>query len=119
MNYHRYKYEYRYLPRHGSATHSYEIVGRFGALQLHIKEYENNLHAGLEIHYIQPLSHMRDVPSNMDCWLTKTPCWHNGTSLYAEEYFLPHFTRQNHQEMFDLLTQEADRHFYQGEEESA
>lgn len=30
-----------------------------------------------------------EKPDNEDCWLLKGPCWHDGSSLQASEYYIP------------------------------
>jgi len=112
MDTNRYKYEYRYYNPYGAKfKHSYELVGRLGALNLHISEHSGSLSAGLEFHHTKPI-HGKDRPSHQHCWLLGAPCWHDGTSLYAEEYFIPHFDGKNHSILFKLLTQEANKRFY-------
>lgn len=41
-------------------------------------------------------SHSRDghgVPDQENCWLLEGPCWHDGSSLYADEVFIPLWER--------------------------
>lgn len=48
--------------------------------------------AGVETHYASPPDYMsEDKPSHERCWLIERPCWHDGTSLWASEHWLPHF----------------------------
>lgn len=115
-----YRYQYRLSLRYGSWAHSYELVGRHGALHLHINDmgekHADRYSAGLEIHYRSPPEYMDDKPPTHDeCWLMKCPCWHDGTTLYAETHFLPMFDGVNHERLFLALATEADERFSRGE----
>lgn len=45
---------------------------------------------GLEIHYRKPTGYRQnEPPDNEDCWLLGGPCWHDGSSLAAEEIWIP------------------------------
>jgi len=115
----RWRCKYTYTNRFGRPDHSYEVVGAKGGLHLHITDYRGQasagieFSAGLELHSRTPL--WEDVPPSFDeCWLLKCPCWHDGTTMCAEEYFLPLWKSlgNNHEAMFTHLRAEADRRFY-------
>ena len=116
------------LPRHyrysmeqvffaGSWRYNYKLVGRHGGMNLHISgphHYDSADHwsAGLETHYRQPPRYMCDQPPSQDeCWLLKCPCWHDGTSLYAQEEYLPMFLRKDHTGILRQMARDADRKF--------
>ena len=86
--------------------HTWEIVGHGFGVHLHIHPYEVNgepvrYSAGLEMHYAAPPDHMKHKPpSHVPCWLIKVPCWHDGTSMYAQEHFVPLFLRMDHDAIF-------------------
>ena len=45
---------------------------------------------GLEVHCRQPPAYREgDEPDNSECWLLDGPCWHDGSSLAAEELWIP------------------------------
>lgn len=104
-------------PYSGSVRHSWELIGSKGGVQFHVtvsKEYGDC--AGLEFHYLTPPDYMRDTaPSQVHCWLLKTHCWHDGTSLYASENLWPiikvYLQNHNHDAIFLLLESEADNRF--------
>ncbi len=105
-----YRYQYCLRLFAGNWNHSYEVIGRWGALNFHVtdlgedyaKKFSSDQYsAGLECHYRTPPSYMADQPPSQDyCWLLKQPCWHDGTSLYALEVLMPFFDPQNHKPMF-------------------
>lgn len=60
---------------------------------------------GIEQHGRKPLYDWSDpkVPDNNDCWLLGGPCWHDGSSLVAEEVYLPIYLRCNESGDFEPL----------------
>lgn len=117
----RYRVRYVWSHRFGHPHHSYEVVGRHGGLHLHIsdlgdehaKKYGERYSAGLESHWREPPGYMADQPPSQDeCWLLKQPCWHDGTSLYAQERYVPMFVGGLSPEaMLRALCAEADKRF--------
>ena len=109
----RYRYALNSCLRFGKWNHSYELVGARGGLHLHISgphKYDSGEHwsAGLEFHSRVPL---RDEPPSHDrCWLLDGPCWHDGTSLYAQEHYLPMVIAGEHRRIFLSLIHDADRY---------
>lgn len=48
--------------------------------------------AGVETHYAAPPEYMRDQPPSQEhCQYLDAPCWHDGTSLWARDRWLPGF----------------------------
>ena len=69
---------------------------------------------GLEIHYRIPPHYMfQKPPSHDNCWLLKSPCWHDGTSLAVEELWIPLWRNgeTSHDLMFSELATQADEYF--------
>ena len=108
--------EYKLTEHFGSWQHSWLIVGRYGAVNLHITERMQNpalaelprFSGGIEIHYRAPPDYMSDQPPSQErCWAFEhgSPCWHDGSSLQAEERYIPLWRTDphNHERMFDLL----------------
>jgi hypothetical protein len=115
-----YRYVYKLWLFAGHWKHNYHLVGRWGGLNFHITDFgeerlaaiPDRYSAGLECHYRQPPDYMRnDPPSHDCCWLLKAPCWHDGTSIYAQETLLPLFDGKDHVRMFVHLAKEADERF--------
>ena len=46
---------------------------------------------GFEIHSRTPFPYSDAEPYHADCWFIGGPCWHDGTSLWAQEYWMPGF----------------------------
>lgn len=112
-----YKYEKSKL-RYGKDLwqHMWSIVGGKGGCHLMIQEYENSqgikeYSCGLEYHYIAPPEYMKDkAPSHMECFLIKRPCWHDGTSTYATENYLPMFLgKRSDAEIFYNIAKDLDQ----------
>jgi hypothetical protein len=95
----------------GSLVTSFIVIGDVGALSLNISEYdtEREPSAGLETHSRYSLG---CAPSHDRCHvLGGAPCWHDGTSLYANEHWLPMFGHISDEHMLMRLCNEADRQF--------
>lgn len=98
----------------GAWRMSYDVIGAAGAVSLNVSgphHYggEDHYSAGLECHWRSPPAYMCDrPPSHDECHVLKCPCWHDGTSLYAQERFLPLVLRGEHEVVFALLAAEAD-----------
>lgn len=108
----RYRLQMRVYLQFGSWRYSYELVGAKGGLHLHVTgphNYDGADHwsAGLEAHSRTPL-HEVEAPSHDECWLLKCPCWHDGTSLYAQEAYLPLVLGGAHESVFRRLVRDAD-----------
>lgn len=97
-------------------AHRYTVLGSKGALSLHISSYGNNGEhtAGLEYHHREPIDGR--APDYARCWLLQGPCWHEGTSLYAEERFLPLHLRHAPGDVLRALQHEAEKYFNGREE---
>lgn len=115
----KYRYKYTATLFAGKWRHDYQIIGRHGGMNFHVDDFgESNKHfpqrysAGLEIHYREPPAYMDDQPPSHDmCWLLRCPCWHDGTTAYAEEALLPLFDGVNHERLFAKLALESDERF--------
>ncbi len=111
-----YRCKYEYSRRHGNPFHVWSLIGAHGGLHLHIGEFAED--SGIEVHYRTPPDYMENQPPSDDhCWLLKTPCWHDGSSLQATEVWIPLWKSLNgdHDAMFDALRQEAAQRFDQNE----
>ena len=108
---HKYTWEQPF----GSPRHMWQLVGPAGAIHFTAsltKGYGPS--CGLEIHRRAPQS-VDEAPSQTKCWLLGCACWHDGTSLYAEEHLWPiiesYLRTSDHETIFRLLEQEYDSRF--------
>lgn len=106
-----------YIPPGVHGKHIWTCVGPEFALHFHVTDTgrvgdDRRYYGWLETHYRQAPDYMADKsPSHFDCWLLKGPCWHDGTSLYADEFLIP-FWRQdpdNNERIFALLKREYEQ----------
>jgi len=115
----RFVCEYKFNKRFGTPNHCWTCIGAKGALHLrisgpHVYDNRENWSAGLETHHRQPPEYMADdAPSHEKCWLIGGACWHDGTSLYAEEHYLPmwRIAPHEHEKMFAELEREYRTRF--------
>jgi hypothetical protein len=120
----RFNNEYRYTNQGFGDDHNYVVRGRHGAAQFHVHErgeHGIDTFAGLEWHYRSPPSHMADdCPSHEQChWLGNNACWHDGTSLYAQEKLLPLWQgcKGDPAEMLKYIEWEYKSHFNVSDDE--
>lgn len=111
-----YRYAFRCHLAAGTWRYGWEIVGAKGGVSLHISGphvYDNTDHwdAGLEYHSRTPRGSDKSPPSHDECWLLHAPCWHDGTSLYARETYLPLFHAGEFGYIFQRLVGDARRYF--------
>jgi hypothetical protein len=120
----RYTKKYVKEWRIGQWEHRYEIIGAHGACHLSIQPYRLSdgpieHSAGLEMHYRRPPKYMNDcAPSHAKCFLLEGPCWHDGTSLYAQEYFVPMFLRGDEDGIFSEMIRWCDGRLEEEKEQS-
>lgn len=97
--------------------HMWKIVGEKGGCHLSIRPWMPQggpvqYSAGLECHWRTPPEFMEgEAPSNIRCWLLESACWHDGTSSYASDHFVPIFTAPGptqHERIFDEMESWAD-----------
>ena len=110
----RYRYKMATDFRFGNWTYSFELIGARGGVHFHVSgphNYDGGEHwsAGIEVHHRVPINSEDTPPSHDKCWLLKAPCWHDGSSLWAQEEFLPVFMRGDYALLFMMLADAADR----------
>lgn len=109
----RYKHhKYTWSKPFGSARHCWEVVGAKGAIHFHATFFSNyGVSCGLEIHSLIA----KGAPDHIDCPLTGGRCWHDGTSLYAQEHLWPvielYLCKGEHDKIFLMLEREANERF--------
>lgn len=102
---------------HGE-TH-YIVCGREGSIDFHVfdkpfDERSGERIGGVEFHHRTPLDYMdANKPSHECCWtmLDKGPCWHDGTSLWASEYWIPLLEQGGEEAVFRRLEQQYTETF--------
>lgn len=116
-------HKYKWAKPFDQIRHQWSFVGPRGGISFHVSRWEGDdkgKHdqfggptAGLEFHRSFDPSDGREAPSHSPCWLLKTPCWHDGTSLYATENLWPMIEHMmpDHSRIFRLLEREYESHF--------
>ena len=110
-------HKYTYAKPFGSPRHQWELVGPEGGIHFAVNFYEEHKSScGLEFHHAARAHNRPDgAPHHRECPLLGEPCWHDGTSLYAEETLwpmvAPMLRNGDHDSIFRLLESEYDRHF--------
>jgi hypothetical protein len=104
--------KYTWTKPFGSVRHSWSFVGEHGGIELHVSVSTDNKwddSAGVEIHRFKG----DGAPNHLDCWLLKSPCWHDGSSLYASETLWPVVKSMlpDHDAIFRYLEGVADDYF--------
>ena len=113
---------YTYQIDYGHPRHIWVVIGAKGALHLHISDLREALTqsggprytGGIEMHYRQPPRYLAHTPPSQDqCWILHGPCWHDGSSLQAEERWIPLWLSNphDHDGMFRALCASARDQF--------
>ena len=108
----KYRFWYEMRDRFGGWSHAWYIMTAYGTVELRITEYKAeskiSTTAGLEFHY-RKSNHEDRAPDHDKCHaLGGQPCWHTGTTLYAEENYLPLWPCEPKM-MFQMLMGEVKR----------
>jgi hypothetical protein len=117
-------HKYTYATPLGSPRHKWELVGPEGGIHFAVNFYSGDKSScGLEFHHTARAGrYPNEAPHHRDCPLLGEPCWHDGTSLYAEETIWPIveplLRNGDHGSVFRLLEREYDRHFKRDDEAS-
>ena len=110
----KYRSKYEFAIEFDIPRHVWTVVGRHLAIHLHISELKDHgPSGGIEYHYRQPPEHMKDdAPTQDQCWLLKAPCWHDGSSMQATDYWIPQWQKSPHDiaRMFALLEMTMEKH---------
>jgi hypothetical protein len=111
-----YRYEYRVTFTHGTWRHDYIAVGAKGGVNLHVSgphTFDGGDHwsAGIELHSRTPFHDRNRAPDHDQCWVLHAPCWSDGTSTYAQKYFLPMVMEGDHERIFRQMVRWADDQF--------
>jgi hypothetical protein len=91
------------------------LVGPLGAIDFHCSTlaWTEEMRAtvpgmwrsgGVEYHYRAAPYYMRtEGPSHERCWILGGPCWHDGTSLWASEHWIPLLERSGEDAIWQEL----------------
>lgn len=101
----------------GRPIHQWSAVDQRGGVHVWIEEtgiadYPHM--GGFEVHWRSPPAWAEGKPADKEnCWLLKGPCWHDGSSLWASEYWIPRWLEDphNHDSILDGLGWQLDKHF--------
>lgn len=114
--------KYTYWTEFGYENHNWEAVGRHLALVFHCsgrrkEDAPTNWSGGVESQYRVPPDYMEHKPpSHTNCVVLGGSCWHDGTSLWAAEFWIPSWQSDphNHEVIFRSLNyhagQKTDEH---------
>jgi len=72
--------------------HWWAVVGDLGGVHFwyQVSTFDGEKYGGVEWHWRKPTEdYHAENPDHNDCWIIGGPCWHDGTSLYAEEVYIP------------------------------
>ena len=112
----KYRCKYEYTNDY-YAKHIWSVEGANGGIHLHITDLGEKItnerySGGIEYHYRTPPDYMKeDAPSHHNCFLLGGPCWHDGSSLQASEYWVPlwEMDQGNHDLIFSELQKELEK----------
>lgn len=109
-------HKYEYSRPFESERHQWSLIGPAGGIHFHASVSEKyGPSCGLEFHHVRGHpDYVGQAPSQSPCWLLGEPCWHDGTSLYANELWpnIEYYLRDGrHGEVFRLLEREYEKRF--------
>ena len=108
------KTQYRYTEEFGGKQHRWFVSGEKIGIELRINENDKfGPSGGLECHYAITPPHMKgNSPHHPLCEVVGyRACWHDGSSMYATEYWIPMWEAapHKHHEMFIELAHELKK----------
>lgn len=100
------------------------VVGNYGAIDFHCSHAHLDVSkrygvtGGVEYHHRQPASYMGDDYgcTHDHCWVLGGKCWHDGTSLWATEHWIPMFRACGEAWVWLELESTYRRHEWAGKE---
>ena len=78
-------------------------------LSITVPTGDHDAYGGFEIHHRSAPNYMKgEAPSHDNCWLLNSPCWHDGSSTYAREFWIPKWEQSpnDHESMLSMLAGE-------------
>ncbi len=117
-----YRHKYEMFFRYGHLTHVWSVEIAAGAVHLYISDYGekrekhfvDRYSGGVQYHWRYPPEHRPNAaPQHHDCPYTHGVCWHDGTSTYATEHYIPMIEHMPidsvHEMVFRSLERDAER----------
>ena len=81
----------------------FAVVDESGGMHFHVRLSDHS-DCGIERHGRRAIgSNTTAEPTHTYCWLLEGPCWHDGSTLVAREYWLPTFIACNETGDFEPL----------------
>jgi hypothetical protein len=112
------------LTREDDYERRWIVVGERGAVDFHcshlsvakrIAESTGMLpwrSGGVEYHHRTPPDYMSDKDASHElCWILGGKCWHDGSSLWASEHWIPLLERSGEEAVWAELERTYARHF--------
>lgn len=102
-----------YAPDHGCKE--WGISGEFGSISFWIERDSSSssreFYGGVEFHYNEKSKpdYMSEGSHHKICMQSGGECWHDGTSLWASEYWIPMILPQGDEAIWKRLEQEYPR----------
>jgi len=94
------------------------VVNKLGAIDFHCTNTDLEIVAkfgrsgGVEIHRSLPDDYQNpDQPDHLDCWILGGKCWHDGSSLWASEHWIPMLESNGEEAVWQALYAEHKRQF--------
>lgn len=109
------EFKYDKFERNERERHIFSAVDERGGIHFHVEKSpfsDPEWWGGVETHYRSPPEYMASEVGD-ECWLLKAPCWTDGSSLLAQEVFIPAWlsNRDDHDHIFGMLSSRMDRQF--------
>jgi hypothetical protein len=84
------------------------VVGPAGAVHFHCTRNEDSFgerSGGVEFHYREDTKpgYLNDASHHEDCWILRGACWHDGTSVWASDYWIPMYESLGEQAVMEAL----------------
>ncbi len=113
------KFKYESVQNRRDLRHIWSVVGPAGGIHFWAEkssctEFGREYYGGVEIHYRKPPEYMdAESPTHDECWLLGQACWHDGSSLYAQEVWIPFWLafKGDNEMIFRKLKREYEQRF--------
>lgn len=91
---------------------SFAVIGIKGAIEFWFTDYQGQKYGGVEQHNREPEDYQKENDPREYCDLLSGKCWHDGSSLYAKEYFIPLYENVGEMAVFRKLEAEYFSRYY-------
>lgn len=79
------------------------VTGSLGSLSFWVSRNNGIVYGGVESHYKNKPDYLGDGSFHEHCPFNDGPCWHDGTSLWASEYWIPNILPGGSDAIFSKL----------------